>query len=141
MDEFWYETELRKRVLIKEMLKDNIRIGIVRAEEKEEEWFNTINNRKTFLFGKMDSACHDVGTLSDDLVAMIVDRECEVLASDCLDKSQTINTSNESNRGDASIMKLLGRPIMTEEERLYRKILRRHPKKLKLAALKELLCD
>ena len=32
-------------------------------------------------------------------------------------------------------------PIMTEEERLYRKIQRRSPKMLKLAASKGLLCE
>lgn len=36
---------------------------------------------------------------------------------------------------------LLGRPIMTEKERLYRKMLRRRPEMLKLAAAKGLLCE
>lgn len=39
------------------------------------------------------------------------------------------------------IINLLGRPIMTEEERLYRKIQRRRPKMLKLASSKGLLCE
>ena len=39
------------------------------------------------------------------------------------------------------IIKLLGRPIMTEEERLYRKIRRRRPAMLKLAAAYGLLCE
>ena len=42
---------------------------------------------------------------------------------------------------EADIWDLIGRPIMTEEERLYRKILRRRPRMLQLAAAKGLLCD
>lgn len=58
----------------------------------------------------------------------------------------TINTriSNRYNVSilqEADIMQLLGRPIMTEAERLYRKILRRRSKMLKLAARYGLLCD
>ena len=41
---------------------------------------------------------------------------------------------------EAEIWDLIGRPIMTEEERLYRKILRRRPRMLELAAAKGLLC-
>lgn len=42
---------------------------------------------------------------------------------------------------EAEIIRLLGRPIMTEEERLYRKISRRSPYMLELAAKKGLLCE
>ena len=51
------------------------------------------------------------------------------------------NKYNVSILQEADIIQLLGRPIMTEEERLYRKILRRRPKMLELAAEKGLLCD
>ena len=56
-------------------------------------------------------------------------------------KDDTVTEDSKNSEGDSYIINLLGRPIMTEEERLYRKIQRRRPKMLKLASLKGLLCE
>lgn len=40
VDKLRYETELRKRVLIKRILKKNIEKGIVPAHEEKERWDN-----------------------------------------------------------------------------------------------------
>ena len=42
MDKFQSNAELRKRVLIKEMIESNIRLGILSAYEKKKRWSGKI---------------------------------------------------------------------------------------------------
>ena len=51
----------------------------------------------------------------------------------------TVTKVSKKSEVDSYIINLLGRPIMTEEERQYLKIQRRQPKMLKLASSKGLL--
>lgn len=59
----------------------------------------------------------------------------QVATNDCIPSGSILTLT------EADIVHLIGKPMMTEEERLYRKILRRRPKMLELAAAKGLLCD
>ena len=58
----------------------------------------------------------------------------ESISAHSVRRTLPVPQSNVSEIREADIMQLLGGPIMTEAERLYRKILRRRPKMLELAA-------
>ena len=81
---------------------------------------------------------HDVPSETGYRISNVLLRDAR---STMYEENTTTTNDCVPNVTEAYIWDLIGRPIMTEEERLYRKILRRRPRMLELAAAKGLLCD